>query len=179
MPSGPALPVMLRPRDCDQLEEVEPRPFDSSSVPSDDSRRDPLSGSSCHTLGGGHVISPTPSSSSSHVAVPTRPHVIAGTFFSGGLHSHETPPVSDERPLVASGGQSSLPNPPVSGLCTGNQVVAQRGQMDERGPPSHSAPIPVVINQRVLVGVGELIFWTSQHQECGPRRTSTSWRCGP
>ena len=37
-----------------------------------------------------------------------------------------TPPVADERPLVASGRRSSLPDPTVSGLCRNSQVVACR-----------------------------------------------------
>ena len=96
--------------------------------------------------GGVHIIFPTPSSSNLHV--------IAGTVSSGGSHSHETLPLADERLLVASGRWLSLLNPPVSGLCTGNQVVTRWGQIDERGSSLHSALVPVLIYRCVPVGVG-------------------------
>ena len=128
--SDPASPVMLRPRHCGQLEEVRPHTVDLSSVHRDDSRHDPrtgvsIPGSSVMIPGGGHIIFPTRSSSSSHVTAPPRPHVVVGTVSSGGAHSHETPPVADEGSLITSGRRPILPAPPVSRLCPGNQVVAQ------------------------------------------------------
>ena len=158
-PSGPPSSVVLRPQDYCQLEKLGPRPFDSSSVPRHGSRHDPQTGvsssrSSIVIQGGGHIVSSPPFSSSSYVSVATRPYVVAGTFSSWGMHSYATPPVADERPLVASGRWSSQPDPPVSGLCRSSQVVARRGQMEAGGSPSHSTPIPVVIYWRVPVWVG-------------------------
>ena len=75
-------------------------------------------------------------------------------FLLGGPHSHDTPPVSEEGSLITSVWQPSLPNPPVSELCTGNQVVAHRRQMDGRGSSSHSTPVPVVIYRHIPVKVG-------------------------
>ena len=96
----------------------------------------------------------TPSSSSSHVAAPSRSHVTVRTIRSGGPRSHEAPPEADEGSLVTSGRQHILPIPPVSGMCPGYQVVARRGQMDKGRSSSHSTPVPVVIYRRVPVGLG-------------------------
>ena len=128
-----------------------------SAVPRHGSRHVPRVGVSISRSfvtfqGGGHVVSPPPFSSSAHVAATAWPYVVAGVLSSRGTHSHATPPVADERPLVVSGRQSSLPDPPVSGLCRGSQVVAQQGLMEAGGSSSHSAPIPVVIYRLVRVG---------------------------
>ena len=61
-PSGP-FSVVLRPRDCGQLEEVGLRPFDSSPVPRHGSRHNPRMGDSLSRSyvtiqGDGHVVSP-------------------------------------------------------------------------------------------------------------------------
>ena len=75
-------------------------------------------------------------------------------FLPEGTHSHATPPVANERPLVASRRWSSQPDPPVSGLYGGSQVVAWRGPMEAGGSSTHSVPIPVVIYQCVTVWMG-------------------------
>ena len=132
------------------MEEVGPRFFDLSSVPWHGYKHYPqvgvsISRSSATLQGGSHVISPPPFSTSVHRAVAAWPYVVAGALSSGGTHLHAAPPVANERPLVTNGQRSSQPNPPVSGLCGGSQVVARRGLMEAGGSSTHFTPIPVVI----------------------------------
>ena len=157
--SGPSSPVVRQSGDCGRFNEVRPCTFGSSSVPWHGNRHvsrasDSISGSYVTLQGGIHIFSSPSFSASMHVAAATRPHVVSGAFSSRGTHSHAAPPVADEGQLVASGRRPSQPNPLVSGLCGSSQMVASGGPMDVRCASTCSAPIPVVVYRRVLVGVG-------------------------
>ena len=118
--------------------------------------------------------------SSSDVAAATGPHDVSGTFSSKGSHSHASPPVAAQRPLVSSGGRPSQSNPFVAGLRRSGTVVAPGGQVAVRSSPAGSAPISVVVYQHVPVGLGAHLLdltafgpgWRRR-----PRSTSTCWKC--
>ena len=103
---------------------------------------------------GSHIISPPPFSTSAHVAAASRTYVIAGAFSSRGTHSHATPPVADERQLVASGRRPSQPDPPVSGLYGSRQMMAQGEPVDARGASTRSAPSLSLYTNASLSGWG-------------------------
>ena len=138
--SGYASSALLRPRHYGQLVKVWPHPFDSSAIPGDGLRHHPWAGVSVHgssvtVPGGGHVVSPAPSPSCTHVAVP--PHWRHSLRW--GSHPHAAPPVANEGSLVSAGWRLNLSDPPVSGVRPGLQLVVPGGQMD-RGIPLHILP---------------------------------------
>ena len=158
-PLGPSSPVVHRSGDCHQLGKVRPTAVYSSSVSWHDDRHVPQAGipipGPFSSLPGCGFVVPAPSfPSSMNMVNIAGPHGFSRAFSLEGPHLHAASPVATEGQLISGDGRPSQSYPLVANLCRSGTVVASGGAVHVRCSTSGSAPVPVVVNQRISVKLG-------------------------
>ena len=108
-----------------------------------------------------------PSPRSEHVAAVVGSHGVTGAFTSSGLHSHASPVVAPQGPLVHHGGRLGRSDPFVVGVRRGGSLVALGGQVVVRCSSPGSSSVPLVVYQCFAVKLGSAMLYLT-----------ASWRGG-